>query len=825
MDSLIKRKSIIKGQITKILNFAKACNDASPFDDMKVRLDKLNRHYQEFVNVEDELFKIDSEISSDMDKIDEDFCVATTIFSKLMRQKIHAPVVNINNTDPLNASICAGPSSDYKLPRLSLPTFSGNGREWQSFYDIFKATVHENTSLSPAQKFQYLKGQLRGAAEKLVRHFRIDDANYIEAFQKLVKRYDRKRHIVNEFIDYFVNQPSIKRPDASTIGKLYDTCDEVVRGLKALGTNAELRDCWLVYLIEQKLDETTLQLWRQDSSENDFPSFNEFLEFLSRRINSLEGTNYSAPKRIISKGTTAPKTFHTGKQPPACTLCNGQLHRLCDCPKFLQLDINARRQFVSTNSRCFNCFSDNHVVKNCSSKKTCHQCRRKHHTLVHPSNSSTETETHTSPSASTQAATTLYTLPKKCPPNVYSNHTSCHTNNTISPDAILPTASIEVQDLFGNWQTCRALLDSASTRSYITEACINRLNIPRQNARFSISTMNGAKAGQSKGVSKINCRSKTDSNFTMLIDAYILPKITSNLPSETLNITKMQYLQMLPLADPSFHLPAKVDLLIGSDRFFLLLSTGQIIQKSNLPVAQKTKFGWIVGGSYDQSCVRNATSLIAIKAEPDVDKTLRRFWELEEMPITNQFTDEEQLCIEQFNQTTFVKGGRITVSLPFKPNAPVLGNSLQQALRRFNSIEQKLLRNPDLKKQYSQFIAEYESLGHMEPVPVNEIELPNDKHFYLPHHPVFKEASTTTKLRVVFDASAKSQSGFSLNDKLLVGPTIQQPLFEILLRFRKHRFVFTADIEKMFRQVWMNRKDIDYQRIVWREEPNIPIKH
>lgn len=76
--------------------------------------------------------------------------------------------------------------------------------------------------------------------------------------------------------------------------------------------------------------------------------------------------------------------------------------------------------------------------------------------------------------------------------------------------------------------------------------------------------------------------------------------------------------------------------------------------------------------------------------------------------------------------------------------------------------------------------------------------------FYLPHHPDFKETSATTKLRVVFDGSCKSDSGISLNDILLVGPVVQSDLISILLKFRTFKYVFTADIEKMYRQILIN---------------------
>jgi hypothetical protein len=93
---------------------------------------------------------------------------------------------------------------------------------------------------------------------------------------------------------------------------------------------------------------------------------------------------------------------------------------------------------------------------------------------------------------------------------------------------------------------------------------------------------------------------------------------------------------------------------------------------------------------------------------------------------------------------------------------------------------------------------EYEELGHMEPVTSQE----GKSTFYcLPHHPVFKETSSTTKTKVVFDGSAKTSNGLSLNDILQVGATVQQDLYSVVLRFRTHQVCFTADIAKMYRQI------------------------
>ena len=76
---------------------------------------------------------------------------------------------------------------------------------------------------------------------------------------------------------------------------------------------------------------------------------------------------------------------------------------------------------------------------------------------------------------------------------------------------------------------------------------------------------------------------------------------------------------------------------------------------------------------------------------------------------------------------------------------------------------------------------------------------------------------------MVFDASCKTSSGFSLNNTLLVGPVVQQDLLSIVIRFRFHAVALVADIEKMYRQIEVHPDDQPLQRILWRASPSDPL--
>jgi len=76
---------------------------------------------------------------------------------------------------------------------------------------------------------------------------------------------------------------------------------------------------------------------------------------------------------------------------------------------------------------------------------------------------------------------------------------------------------------------------------------------------------------------------------------------------------------------------------------------------------------------------------------------------------------------------------------------------------------------------------------------------------------------------VVFDGSMKTTTGVSLNDQLLVGPTVHPPLNDVLIRFRQHPYVLTTDVSKMYRAVALAPEDRDFHRFLWREKATDPV--
>lgn len=812
LKALKKRRAYIKGQITRLINYVDhELNDNTTPEDIKARLTNVDRLRTQMMDVEDQIMKMDDEEELDINLEDNYYKVVVGLNIGL-RNKVSG---NIKLSDTMNDTHGANSRAEVRLPKIAIPNYYGDYTEWQSFYDLFCSAIHDNGNLTPSQKLQYLKGALKGEAAGLLKHFSITDANYIEALNKLKERYDRKRHTIYAFIKTFMSQPSVSTANSQNIRKLLDTSDEVIRGLKALGEKAESRDHWLIYLLTCKLDDKTNSLWAQTSSESEFPTLQQFFEFLGKRIDALESLRTTV-KRTNPQPCThkfSPVKSHVSSSPNPCPLCPEDCHRLFECSKLKQMPVDQRKDFMKKSNRCFNCFNDNHNVYQCQSKFRCRLCSRKHHSLLHED----------TPDSKCQTSSVL-PVSKLDDANVMTASTNCY-NASGKGAAVLPTAIVNVLDGQNTKQQCRVLLDSGSQRSFITESCMQRLMLKRRNAKLSVSGIGDSKSGYTKGIVSLIVTPRINDTPCLQIEALILPKLTSKQPPTTFAPLDMSFCNKYELADPNFYQTAEIDILIGSDYFFGLLENGKILGDQSRPTMQKTVFGWVIAGKFDHNRSIHSFTTTTSSEEDNLNKLIQRFWEIEGITTTTKtaYSEEEQFCESHFKETKQEdETGRIIVRLPFKNSPTTLGDSLGVAIQRMRSMERKFSKNEEFALLYKEFMSDYQKLGHMKEVTLAEQGFHG---YYLPHHGIIKPSSATTKLRVVFDGSAKTTNGISLNDCLAVGPTLQPNLYDILSRFREFKIVFTSDVEKMFRQVLVAKEDRKYQRIIWRDNPNLPFKH
>ncbi|GFT39174.1 integrase catalytic domain-containing protein [Trichonephila clavipes] len=255
--------------------------------------------------------------------------------------------------------------------------------------------------------------------------------------------------------------------------------------------------------------------------------------------------------------------------------------------------------------------------------------------------------------------------------------------------------------------------------------------------------------------------SNRDYTFARHVQFSLLPKIADAIPVSKLNISDLNIPASVELADSNFHMPGQIDILIGSELFFVILNPEQhYLQEGNV-ILQNTKFGYLVTGTLPQSQQQANCCLIS---EPSLDITVKKFFELESLPDDSKEitkSEDEIYCEEHFVSTyKRDKTGRFLVRLPIKENVEtLLGYSKENAIKPLNGIWEKLNKNNTMGTLYKEFMNEYELLGHMEEIKNGTLDKIN---YYIPHHSVYKPEKTSTPLIVVFDASAKTTSGFSL---------------------------------------------------------------
>ena len=184
----------------------------------------------------------------------------------------------------------------------------------------------------------------------------------------------------------------------------------------------------------------------------------------------------------------------------------------------------------------------------------------------------------------------------------------------------------------------------------------------------------------------------------------------------------------------------------------------------------------------EQSAVNLITThvLRADALQPDsepLDNALRSFWELESLGICGP----EKTVHDEFVDTIAYKDGQYQVSLPWKEFHKPLPDHYQLSRKRLWGLMQRLRQNPTVLQEYNHIIQDQLKNGIVEPVP--EKYPHSNRLHYLPHHAVVRSDKSTTKVRVVYDASAKSE-GPSLNECLYTGPKFNQHILDLLLRFR-----------------------------------------
>ncbi|XP_062538614.1 uncharacterized protein LOC134206888 [Armigeres subalbatus] len=841
LKPLVVKLGEIQADLDDIGKFVQRYDEATTATDVNMRLERIGELWEKYGET-----LVEIKCHDDYDEDDETFNKDRLIYSdQYYRSKSSLTdkakelqgLPEQDQSTRANDSMVHGVLDHVRLPQIKLQSFNGDIDEWISFRDLFTSLIHWRTDLPEVEKFHYLKGCLQGEPKALIDPLKITQANYKIAWDALTKRYNNSKQLKKRQVQSLFTLPSLSKESVSELHVLVEGFERIVHTLDQVVEPAEYKDLLLVNLLTNRLDPVTRRGWEEFSSTKEQDTLEDLTEFLQRRIRVLESLPTKAaesrggqpwqqqPQR--QKQSTGKASYSTVQSSSGarCVACK-ESHYLHQCGVFQRMSVADRDALLKTHFLCRNCFRVGHLSKECQSKFNCKNCKGRHHTLV-----CFRSEKDSSAKVAAVARGNHPSIPKESSGvNEASGSGSSQVVNMVATDisvsgaahqyssqVLLATAVVVVEDDNGGRFPARALLDSGSESNFITERLSQRMKTQRE--RVDISVRGIGQAG-TKVKHKIQAvvRSRV-SPFLQAMNFLVLPNVTVNLPTATMRTDGWSIPPGIKLADPAFFESSRVDLVLGIECFFDFFETGQRINLGNqLPTLNESVFGWVVCGGLSNSH-QDLHITCNASATEKLESLVARFWSSEEVDSVKVLTQEEKRCEDLFQNTVQRNpNGRYTVTLPKEEGAiQRLGESKDIAIRRLQGTERRLARNANLHKSYHDFMEEYESMGHMEKV--ERAALTTKRRCFLPHHPVFKEESTTTKTRVVFDASCATSSGVSLNDVLLTGPIIQDDLRSIIMRSRTKQIMLVSDVEKMFRQIWVHPEDRPLQCILWRSNP------
>ena len=302
---------------------------------------------------------------------------------------------------------------------------------------------------------------------------------------------------------------------------------------------------------------------------------------------------------------------------------------------------------------------------------------------------------------------------------------------------------------------------------------------------------------------------------------YAVPVICSPLANQRVDVAEKLFpiLKDLDLSDGKRG-PHEIDLLIGVDYYWTIIE-GEIRRCNDEGLtAINSKLGWLLSGPFneeeknievelDKSHVMKVEVLVDTD-DNKLENLVEKFWNLD----TLGFSKVEPAVYDKFMVSVRFINGRYEVSLPFGENRPFIEDNYNLSEKRLISLKNKLDKDENLLKIYDEVIKEQLESGVVESA---NCEPTVGGVTYIPHRAVIRSDRKTTKVRIVFDASAKNK-GNSLNECLMKGPCLTPLLFDVFLWFRAGNIGLIADIEKAYLQISVKPKERDYLRFLWYDD-------
>ena len=685
-----------------------------------------------------------------------------------------------------------------KLQKYTITPFKGDYKDWLRFWNQFMVEV-DGSCIPEISKFNYLLELVTGKPKEDILGLPHSEDGYKEAKRILEQTYGRDIKIHKALIKEMESLPAIS--SSHKIREVHSFYNKLSRIVRTLVTMKKLETAQsFVYTLmdrlgpiknalvqkddkweEWKLEELVENL-RQYTDRNPLPEDEIGISSdqpLWRKRN--EGNQDWRGKRDRMLLASAQKTRRLN----SCVYCGLSNHRSLDC--FKMLDVASRKDFLKKNKLCFNCTGFGHIAANCGSRG-CNKCSGKHHTSV------------------CDAVPTLNIQDQAITrPNAEQGKRAIHANTAIHATLVAKVNGIPA----------RVMIDSGSGSSYICTSLLTELKLkPSRVEKRIIEQMYGT-VNRRVEIFELKLTSEAVEDFEMDLTCINGEKeILTYLPNPGIKGLKKKYDRFMCLSfsdEDTQEDKLPVHVILGTSDFQRIRTTEPLVlgpDPNHDPVAEFTMLGWTLSGRTGGNEVQAEKSLLMNSTKDEFEQMCS----LEVLGLSDEVRKGEEFHENFKRNLKRLDDGTYSTRLPWKLDHCKLPTNKDLSLGRLRSTTRKLERLKKLE-EYNDVMVEQLREGILEEVPKEQTG--NIIH-YIPHQPVIREEAESTKMRIVYDCSARANSQEpSLNDCLENGPPLQPHIFDILLRNRMKKYCITGDVKKAFLQIKLDPADRDAQRLFW----------
>lgn len=844
LEKLKKKRAAIRTQTTKILSNAETLINEENDLDSEQKSDSLNILKEQLIEKHDALKLLNNDIENNIpdsefeaeiegsESYSEKIIEWKYKITKFLQNKPSKNKAYSSDASSINSESSVPKSTGQNiinLPKLNIGKFYGDSSYWLEFWSQFSNAIDNNDCLSQIDKFSYLKSLLGGSAANAISGFTLSEENYKSALTLLKDRYGRKDLVISTHMNKLLNLNAVKySSNIRALRELFDNCEIQIRNLNSLGVTAGSYGHLLCPVLLKLIpSDIALEFNRKRVNHSDW-DINELMKFIKHEVESREVTglvanpdNYNVKnerirnqfnKRDIVKNDRIRNQIGNRDIPSTsalfsnfslyCIYCNNNDHVTDKCNIFSNAQ---KREKLKNLGRCFLCYKKFHISSKCNSNVQCKICRSKFHntSLCHKNNEQNrETPFENAQTESETIVSAISQLQKTSPSN--------------SKQVLLQTCCVKVESGKNSaFSVC--LLDSGSQKTFITEKLAFRLKTPILRKEKLLVYAFGSREAKEREYSVVELWLKNvkDGTRSICLEALVTDVISGAIiHTPSLNEETQQLLSKYEISSCGQKCTCELGILIGADYLWTINEGGRVDKITKSLYICESLFGWSLCGAIDNEYFGNKRiDVLNIRVMKEgLDEDLRKLWELEGIGIkSNDETSNRDLEImNKFESNLKFENNRYTTNLLWKDQKENLGSNFKIAKKRFFELNRKLTRDIELFDKYKDIVEKQKENKIIEKVPFE-----NCNGYFMPHWPVIRFDKSTTRVRMVFDASSKEQPFSSLNDCLLPGPNLNPNILDTIINFRKNYIAFSADLAEAFHQVGVDVADRDFLKFLW----------